>query len=386
MKTAPTAIDLFAGCGGISTGLLDAGVRVLAGFDHDKRSIEAYNYNHNYRGTSGFVVDIGRVHASELLQYAGVDAVDMIVGGPPCQAFSIAGKRKGLEDERATLIWDYLRIVKALQPAVFVLENVANLAKFDNGQILSWITEEAESVGYCVRSHVLSVSDYGVPQLRKRLFIMGMLGASSFDFPPMRTHGNIGIQADLFSQAIAPFPTTQQAIGDLPDVETTEARLIPNHEPTVHSAAMLEAFSRLEPGKRDRKSYHDRLHPDRLAYTLRAGSGNFSPLRPVHYKYNRVITVRESARLQGFSDDFIWQDTIPRLQQYRQVGNAVPPPVAKVLAIHAANRVGWDLSEPSLRGDVTMRESPWSKTPEQLERERRSKIRGASIGAERMVS
>jgi DNA (cytosine-5)-methyltransferase 1 len=386
MKPAPTAIDLFSGCGGISTGLLDAGVRVLAGFDHDKRSIEAYNYNHNYRGANGFVVDLGTVEPFQLLQYAGVDAVDVVVGGPPCQAFSIAGKRKGLDDDRATLIWDYLRIVKAIRPTVFILENVANLAKFDNGQILSLITEEAESAGYCVRSHVISVADYGVPQLRKRLFVVGVLGISRFKFPPNPTHGNMSIQGDLFMQKLVPFPTTLQAIGDLPDVEAPEARLIPNHEKTMHSAAMLEAFERLEPGKRDSKSHHDRLHPNRLAYTLRAGSGNFSPLRPVHYKYNRVITVRESARLQGFSDDFIWQDTIPRLQQYRQVGNAVPPPVAKVLAGHAAAQVEWALSPSSMLGDVSARQSPWSKTPEQLEKERQSKIRGASIGGERLVS
>jgi DNA (cytosine-5)-methyltransferase 1 len=385
MKKRPTAIDLFSGCGGISTGLLDAGVRVLAGFDHDKRSIEAYNYNHNYRGANGFVVDLGRVQASDLLQYTGVDKIDLVAGGPPCQAFSIAGKRKGLDDDRSTLIWDYLRIVKAIRPTVFILENVANLAKFDSGQILTWITEEAESAGYCVRSHILSVAEYGVPQLRKRLFVMGILGISSFEFPPTPTHGNNGVQINLFSQAMAQFPTTKQAIGDLPDVETPDARLIPNHEPTMHSAAMLEAFARLDPGKRDSKSYHDRLHPDRLAYTLRAGSGNFSPLRPVHYKYDRVITVRESARLQGFSDDFIWQDTIPRLQQYRQVGNAVPPPVARVLANHAATIVQWDLSPASLQGDASSRESPWTKTPEQLEKERRNKIRGASIGPGRLI-
>jgi DNA (cytosine-5)-methyltransferase 1 len=386
MKTAPTAIDLFSGCGGISTGLLDAGVRVLAGFDHDRRSIEAYNYNHNYRGAKGFVVDIGRVGASELLQLAGSSTVDLIVGGPPCQAFSIAGKRKGLADDRAMLIWDYLRIIKAIQPTVFILENVANLAKFDNGQILSWIIDEAEAAGYCVRSHVLSVADYGVPQLRKRLFIMGILGIPSFEFPPSRTHGEIDAQGDLFSQGVSLFSTAHEAIGDLPDVGTVEAELIPNHEPTMHSAAMLEAFARLEPGKRDKKSYHDRLHPDRLAYTLRAGSGNFSPLRPVHYKHDRVITVRESARLQGFSDEFIWPDTIPRLQQYRQVGNAVPPPVARVLASHAAEKVNWSLSPSSLQGDPTIRESPRTKSMEQLEIERRSKIRGASIGSGRLVS
>ena len=104
---------------------------------------------------------------------------------------------------------------------------------------------------------------------------------------------------------------------------------------------MIKRFEQLPQGKRERSSFHDRLHPDKLSYTLRAGYGNFSPLRPIHHIYHRVITARESARLQGLSDDFIWPDRIPRLQQYRQVGNAVPPPLAKAFARCIAKQMGW---------------------------------------------
>lgn len=121
---------------------------------------------------------------------------------------------------------------------------------------------------------------------------------------------------------------------------------MPNHEPTFHSPAMLEAFARLAPGTREPRSRHDRLHPDRPGYTLRAGTGNFTPLRPIHYRYDRVLSVRECARLQSFPDDFVWADDQARLQQYRQVGNAVPPMLARRVVEHLAAGVGWQLDPP----------------------------------------
>lgn len=123
-SSVPTAIDLFSGCGGFSTGLLDAGVRVLGGFDHEERAIDVYNYNHSYRGASGHVADLGRLTGRDLLSLLGVESVDVVVGGPPCQAFSIIGKRQGLDDERGQLIFDFIRYVSDLRPKAFVLENV----------------------------------------------------------------------------------------------------------------------------------------------------------------------------------------------------------------------------------------------------------------------
>jgi DNA (cytosine-5)-methyltransferase 1 len=113
---------------------------------------------------------------------------------------------------------------------------------------------------------------------------------------------------------------------------------------------------------------------------LRAGSGNFSPLRPIHYDDNRVITVRESARIQGFGDDFIWPDWIPRLQQYRQVGNAVPPPVAKALVTSLAKQCGWTLRPRSTKGDVRKRGPAITMELEHRVAERRKRLRGASLG------
>jgi DNA (cytosine-5)-methyltransferase 1 len=143
---------------------------------------------------------------------------------------------------------------------------------------------------------------------------------------------------------------------------------------------MIERLSALEPGKRERGSFHDRLHPERPSYTLRAGSGNFSPLRPVHYNYHRVITVRESARLQGFSDDFLWPDRIPRLQQYRQVGNAVPPPMARAFAECLAEQMGWELNTAALAGDPSTREAANKLSDAERKALRTARMRGASLG------
>jgi len=143
---------------------------------------------------------------------------------------------------------------------------------------------------------------------------------------------------------------------------------------------MLARLEKLKPGERERGSFHDRLHPDRPSYTLRAGSGNFSPLRPIHYKYDRVITARESARIQGFSDKFIWPDRIPRLQQYRQIGNAVPPPLAAAFAKSMAAQMKWKLRPEEMIGDWASREPAMTLTDEERKAQRSSRTRGASLG------
>ncbi|MBE2213587.1 MAG: DNA cytosine methyltransferase [Opitutaceae bacterium] len=373
----PTAIELFSGCGGLSTGLLDAGVQVVAGFDNDERSIQAFDYNHTYRGARGFVADLFNTSGKEVLAKAGLKKVDLLVGGPPCQPFSIAGKQGGLQDRRGNLVFEFVRLVGEINPRAVIFENVANLAKIEGGSILKAVVKGLERLGYDVRTALLNAADYGVPQNRKRLFVCGIRGkVPTF---PRPTHAVTPIE-NLFDP-IFRHVTCKEAIDDLPDVSAAEHELIHNHEATLHSPQMLEAFAALRHGERDKKSFHDRLHPDRPSFTLRAGTGNFSPLRPVHYAHDRVLTVRESARIQTFSDDFIWPDWIPRLQQYRQVGNAVPPLLARRLAEHIAKIVGWGLDPNLTKGDAKNRPSPILYTREEKERARRSRMRGASLGA-----
>lgn len=374
MKRA-NAIELFSGCGGLSTGLLDAGYDVKLGVDNDAPSLVAYDYNHSYRGSSSLLGDVGKLSGTQLLDSAGVDEVDLLAGGPPCQPFSIAGKRRGLDDPRGHLIAEYVRVAGELRPRAVILENVPALQTSHNGDVVQATKKAFEELGYVVECAIINAADWGVPQARKRLFMVAIRDLAQFPFPPQPTHSAQG------NDGLLPYRTSSSAIGDLPDVTTAAAESVPNHEPTAHSTTMLAAFAALEPGKREPRSRHDRLHPDRPGYTLRAGSGNFSPMRPIHYKFDRVVTVRESARLQGFTDDFIWPDSLSRLQQYRQVGNAVPPPLAAAVGRHIGALLGLYLDPKSSEGDARERPNALLMTAEERAARRARYHRGgASFG------
>lgn len=370
--TPVTGIELFAGCGGLSTGFLDAGLHVAAGFELERRAVEAYNYNHAYRGSHGYLADLHDATGAELLARAGINHADFVIGGPPCQPFSVVGKRQGGRDHRANLIDHFVRIVAEMEPSAFVLENVPNLASIEGGRILDQAKAALARLGFTVDHRIVSAADFGVPQNRKRLIILGIRGKRAVFFPE-----------PSYGTAERPFRSTAEAIDDLPDAGEFGETGIFNHEPTAHTPDMMERFSRLEPGRRERGSFHDRLHPNRPSYTLRAGSGNFSPLRPVHYRHHRVVTVRESARLQGFSDDFLWPDSIPRLQQYRQVGNAVPPPMAAAIAKSLAAQLCWPLDPAGLAGNPSNRPPAHTLTDDERKARRAARVRGASLG--RMV-
>ena len=130
-------IELSAGCGPVW--IFDAGLHVAAGFELDRRAVDVYNYNHSYRGSFGYEVDLSIASGSELLERAGIKGVDFLIGGPPCQPFSIAGKMRGSLDSRADLVRHYVRLVRELDPSAFVFENVPNLAAIDDGQVLKRI-------------------------------------------------------------------------------------------------------------------------------------------------------------------------------------------------------------------------------------------------------
>lgn len=377
MKHIPIGIELFCGCGGFSTGLLDAGIKIAAGFDIDKRAIEAFNYNHSYRGAHGFVVDLATASGAELIARAGVSRIDVLVGGPPCQPFSIVGKRRGREDQRSDLIFHFLRLVGELRPQAILFENVPNLAKIDEGRLFAQLATGLRRRGYLISSEIVAACDFGVPQVRRRLLILGAKGLE-LKFP-RATHGSDGDR----SRSLKNYISASQALDDLPPAADFGECGIYNHELTEHTPDMLSRLAKLEPGRREAGSFHDRLHPDRPSFTLRAGTGNFSPLRPIHYHYDRVITVRESARLQGFRDEFIWPDWIPRLQQYRQVGNAVPPPVAAAMGRAIAKQLGWYTAVAKLRGQPQSRPRAITMSDQERRDLRRSRIRGASLGAGR---
>lgn len=374
MRTA-TVIELFAGCGGMSAGLLAAGYDVRLGIDINKSAIATYEHNHRHVGASGWTVDLRNLSGAEIRAAARLDGKrpDLLTGGPPCQPFSIIGKRQAFEDARGDLVIEYVRLLREIEPKAFIFENVANFAGVDGGRVAKLVLSSMEAAGYAVSHAVLNASEYGVPQMRKRFFVLGVRGSKAPSMPAP-THGDMAL---LGQKAIR---TCRDALGDLPDVDTEAALSFHNHEGTCHSPAMIKMFESLAPGTRDPKSHHDRLHPDRPAYTLRAGNGNFSPLRPIHYRYNRVISVRESARLQGFPDTFVWPISESRLQQYRQVGNAVPPPMALVLGRHLASNIGLSLDPERFGRPSDAAASTPSPSIKERIAQRRSYIRGASVG------
>lgn len=332
---APVCIDLFCGCGGLSTGLLDAGIDVRVGVDLDAPSIATFDLNHAARGSKSLQADVRNLTGEWIAKLAGAP-IDLLVGGPPCQPFSVAGKRQGLQDRRGDLVFEFVRILAETQADAYIFENVPNLASVAKGEVLADLLAAFAEVGYGATARVLLATEYGVPQMRKRLFIVGTRDKGTIPMPPPATHAPE-------ANGRLPYVTARDVLDDLPDVESPGAGLVANHEPTFHSEKMLAAFATQAPGTREPKSRHDRLHPDRPSYTLRAGTGNFTPLRPVHYAYDRVLSVRECGRVQTFSDDFRWPDEQARLQQYRQVGNAVPPLLARRVGEHVADFMGWSL-------------------------------------------
>lgn len=330
-------IDLFSGCGGLSYGFIEAGYEVLIGLDHWKDAVATFEHNH--KGAIGMVADLSTISPDEVEKVIGTAQVDVIIGGPPCQGFSIAGKRE-VSDERNKLYKNFVDFVAHFKPQAFLMENVANIVSMGKGSVKENIISDFEALGYHVVYKVLTASDYGVPQNRKRAIFVGML-KNSFVFPapttPLRVTSGEAI-SDLGEHSlingtaypIAAASPFQQQIREGSDG-------IYNHETSAHSEQTVNIIS-LVPDGGNYKSLPDhlkdtrrvniawtRLNSERPSFTIDTGHRHH-----FHYVFNRIPTVRESARIQSFPDKFIFLGS--KTSQYKQVGNAVPPILAKHLA------------------------------------------------------
>jgi DNA (cytosine-5)-methyltransferase 1 len=348
-------IDLFCGCGGFSLGFEQAGFNVILGVDIWKDALVTFKQNHKNAKT--IEADLSKIFPEDLLKelvYQRQD-IDIVIGGPPCQGFSVSGKRE-IDDPRNKLYKAFVEVVKYIKPKVFVMENVPGLVRLFKGQAKDQILSDFESVGYNVNYKILTAADYGVPQIRKRVFFVG-LRKDLFHFPndyfefPEPTHGPHG---DL------PYVTSKDAIDDLPLLDNNEkgeegvpypsepnnpyqammrknSKYIFNHIATIHKEQTRKIISMVPDGG----NYKDlpkelwgtrkvniawtRMDSKKPCFTIDTGHNHH-----FHYKANRVPTVRESARIQSFPDDFIFYGT--KTSQLKQVGNAVPPLLSKVLA------------------------------------------------------
>lgn len=332
------AIDLFAGCGGLSKGFLDAGFDIIVGIDNDSAALNTFKLNHN--GAAALNADLSKQETFEKIkQIAGKRKIDVIIAGPPCQGFSLTGPRN-FDDERNKLYLAVFEVVKQFNPKAFVIENVPGMATLYNGEIKKEILKRFKALNYNVECKILVAADYGVPQMRKRLIFMGIrddIGAPKFP-KPLFSPNNYRTCRD----AICDLPSLVDTLGEEKCAYSTEpcteyqrimrknSKQLFNHTATKHTQLVKDTialvpeggnYKDLPKGIGESRRFHEawtRYDGNKPSKTIDTGHRNH-----FHYEYNRVPTVRENARLQSFPDDFVFTGT--RTQQYRQVGNAVPP-------------------------------------------------------------
>lgn len=394
----PTAIDLFAGAGGLSLGFEQAGFDVCAAVEIDPVHCGAHKFN--FPDCAVIPRSVVGLSADHIRKAAGIGGrtVDCIFGGPPCQGFSLIGHR-ALEDPRNSLVLEFVRIVAELDARTFVFENVKGLTIGRHREFLRELVVAFNDAGYDVRLpwHVLDAAYYGVPQHRERLILLGAKkGFALPDYPVPRTN-----PADVRKQipGVPSGPTCQDAIGDLPDAdgfralietdtvqsarsadagsyarqlrcETPDAwhygrvrewnpEMLTSSARTTHTDISRRRFIETEPGSVEPISRFLKLSPEGLCNTLRAGTdgarGAFTSPRPIHYSYPRCITVREMARLHGFPDWFRFHAT--KWHGARQIGNSVPPPLARAIAGEVMKGLGMvpeRLHDPLKLGDTAL--------------------------------
>ena len=354
--TAPVAVDLFCGAGGFTTGLLRAGFNVVCAVDSWNKAVESYrlNFEHPCLDT-----DIAELTGKEIRSAAGIGKrdVDLVVGGPPCQGFSI--QRIGPDsDSRNNLILQYARLLEELSPRMFVMENVLGLLGKRGRPLIDAFLAHMTDAGYEAEAHVVNAAEYGVPQVRKRVIVVGWRKKEVAPFVlPAPTH------------APAKMRTVQDAIGDLPaPSEVGRFGPDPLHKKTRLSPLNQERLRHIPPGggmehlpvelrvdchkggadRIGHRYVYGRLAADRPAATITARFDSFTRGRFAHPAEDRIITLREGARLQTFPDDFRFAGNQEDIAA--QIGNAVPPALAEVIAGAIRRHLNGDVVESLRRG------------------------------------
>lgn len=374
MSRRPIGIDLFAGAGGMSLGVEQAGFDVRAALEIDP--IHCATHAYNFPDATIVCADAAEVTGNDLRRAAGAlsEEVDLLFGGPPCQGFSFMGKR-ALDDPRNALVREFVRLVREIQPAAFIFENVPGLASGAHRAFLSELIEAFEQAGYRMPMpyRVLDSAFFGVPQRRRRLILLG----TRRDLPATRYPEPTCVPADIVRKSavldLSRGPTVWEAIGDLPEVDDFPelskrdwievslgkplseyamllrgelddpddlsyrrlgAKKLTGLKRAEHTALSRQRFSQAAHGSTEPVSHFKKLDPQGLCNTLRAGTarnrGAFTSPRPIHPFTARCITVREAARLHSFPDWFSFHSTV--WHGFRQIGNSVPPLLAREVA------------------------------------------------------
>lgn len=338
MDKKHTFIDLFSGCGGLSLGFEMAGFKSILAIDNWKDALITYAYNRVNANT--LCGDLAALDPNKIKEEYGIKKVDLIIGGPPCQGFSVAGKRL-IDDERNKLYKSFAGFVACFRPTAFVMENVPNILSIGDGFVRNSIIKDFEELGYEVYVKVLTASDYGVPQNRRRAVFVGFAGSCDFEFPkPIETEKVTTFEAlsDLTEDTLAdgsPYPI--EASCSFQRYARMNSSGVYNHEITIHSEKTKEIIAMVPDGG-NYKNLPDEFQGTRKVHIAWTRLNSKKPSITIdtghrhhfHYCWNRIPTVRESARIQSFPDNFIFQCS--RTSQYKQVGNAVPPLMAKAIA------------------------------------------------------
>lgn len=358
-----TVIDLFSGCGGLSEGFKNAKFKIILANDNWGAVKETFEYNHPK--TKLIIGDIKKIPSKKIMEEAGIRRgdVDVVVGGPPCQGFSLSGNRV-IDDPRNHLVKEFIRVVKDLQPNWFVMENVIGILSLAKGEISKEIMYSFGKIGYEMRNFkILNATHYGVPQLRKRVFYIGNRIGVPVKFPIEKNFyingngNNHNNQTNLLNlppavtvgDAISDLPSLNDESGeevmDYPSLPKTEyqedrrrsSKKLYNHVRSNHTEQTIKVINLVPEGGNWRdlpKEYQNirsfsntwrRLDSEYPSVTIDTGHRHH-----FHPTANRVPTVRESARIQGFDDKFRFLSS--RTHQFRMVGNAVPPLLAKSIA------------------------------------------------------
>ena len=341
-------MDLFAGVGGLSYGFSKLPeFEIVAANEIEKDIATAYTLNHP--GVTMMNCDINDLSEEMLSEALKGQQIDIVVGGPPCQSYSTLGKRQ--MDDRANLFMQYKRVLTILRPRAFIFENVAGILSMDKGKLFKQIQAEFEEIGYTLKHKVLNAVDYGVPQQRERVILVGFRGENNFEYPTP-THG----------EGLKPRVTLRQAIGDLPVLKSGQSSNRYAYQPdndflhfvratakelTEHSAPkngdhLIRIMEALKDGQckddlpediRPKSGYgntYAKLWWDRPSTTITRNFSCPSSSRCIHPRDSRAMSIREGARLQSFPDDyqFYGSDSMKRLE----IGNAVPPLLSMAIA------------------------------------------------------
>jgi len=368
----PTVIDLFSGVGGLSLGAARAGFRIAGSVELDQ--IASASHAFNFPCTKHLTEDVSALTGSDLLEACGIrsGALTGLVGGPPCQGFSMIGRRD-YNDPRNQLFSEFFRLVAETRPAFFVAENVPGILREENAKIIEQAFARLPTQYEILAPLKVRASDYGAPTIRTRVFFigfdpsrMGALTASSFAPDP-------GIEPVYVKHALQGLPDVDaewqkeaqswrtvksydggsfgkrlnglapEGVGNAHALACVAARQVSGFLGTRHSDSTVARFDTLSAGEIDSVYRSPRLDPNGFCPTLRAGTtkekGSYQAVRPIHPKKPRVISPREAARLQGFPDWFVFHPT--KWHSFRQIGNSVSPIVAEnLLAKINANLIG----------------------------------------------